>query len=97
MQLEFYDYTYTRLEPTEVKIKQAEPEGAVTRVTGTQAAMLIGTRTNGNYGARVYLLDKNLDFRSTSPAGHTIESVFYYQLQELKTSEQTYTKFRFIN
>ena len=96
MQLEFNDYVGNALTPSQIKMKQEVPEGNEYTATTEERSVTIGTRTGGQYAAREYLEANTLKYRSSSPDGYTIESVNEYQLIELTTSEQVYTKFKFI-
>lgn len=96
MQLDLFDYTGRKLTPIQVKVKQAIPEDGEKVITATESSVVIGTRTDGNYAAREYIHNNTIRYRNSSPAGYTIESIYYFQLLELTTSEHVYNKFKFI-
>lgn len=56
----------------------------------------MGKRDGGDYGGRASIIDDTIQIVSTSPDGHTIESIYYFKIYELVSGEQTFNKFKFI-
>lgn len=97
LQLKFIDYKGDQIQPTSLTMISIErPETTIT-ITSQEKIVGIGIRDGGDFGGRATIVNDTMQVIASSPAGHTIESIFYFQLLELTTNERTYNKFKFTN